>query len=367
MDKKKRGSSFVFSAVFRANKQGYLYLLMGLAVFLLFSITWSITLGPVNMPAVTAWKIILSHAPWVDNYIEADWNKAQEHIIWNIRVPRVLLGTVTGAGLAVAGVVIQALVRNSLADPYILGVSSGASVVATLVILFGALPVFGQYALTTGAFTGAMIAMGAVYIIAQEGGKILTTRLLLAGVAVSMTLSAVTNFIVTLAPKESGIREVMFWMMGSLAGAKWEHLAIPTLIIAGSVLFLLSASSSLNALLMGEEAAGTLGVNTDVFRKILIVVASLITGAVVAVSGSIGFVGLMVPHLARLLLGSDHKRVIPVSALLGMLVVIWSDTAARLLLAPEELPIGVVTAFCGGPFFIWLLRHSSYSFGGGGR
>ncbi|WP_081088789.1 FecCD family ABC transporter permease [Peribacillus simplex] len=347
----------------RNAKRRFRFLLFFLLCILLLSITFAVTLGPVKMSAMTVWKIALGHLPFIGDSLEGNGSIAQERIIWDIRLPRVLLG----AGLSVVGVVIQALVRNSLADPYILGISSGSSVAATLVILFGALPIFGQYALSFGAFLGAMAAMLSVYLLAQVGGRIQTTRLLLAGVAISMIMSAVTNFIVTLAPKDSGIREAMFWMMGSLAGAKWEYIPIPAVVVLGVSLFLIVQSRSLNILLMGEEVAATLGVNMEAFRKVLIIMTSLVTGTVVAVSGSIGFIGLVVPHLARLLVGTDHKRVLSCSILIGMILVIWSDVCARLVLAPQELPIGVVTALCGGPFFIWLLRRSSYSFGGGGK
>ncbi|CAH0193393.1 Hemin transport system permease protein HmuU [Peribacillus sp. Bi134] len=351
----------------RNAKRRFRFLLFFLLCILLLSVTFAVTLGPVKMSAITVWKIALGHLPFIGGFLEVNWSIAQERIIWDIRLPRVLLGAVVGAGLSVVGVVIQALVRNSLADPYILGISSGSSVAATLVILFGALPIFGQYALSFGAFLGAMAAMLSVYLLAQVGGRIQTTRLLLAGVAISMIMSAVTNFIVTLAPKDSGIREAMFWMMGSLAGAKWEYIPIPAVVVLVVSLFLIVQSRSLNILLMGEEVAATLGVNMEAFRKVLIIITSLVTGTVVAVSGSIGFIGLVVPHLARLLVGTDHKRVLSCSILIGMILVIWSDVCARLVLAPQELPIGVVTALCGGPFFIWLLRRSSYSFGGGGK
>ncbi|MGE7764923.1 FecCD family ABC transporter permease [Peribacillus sp. NPDC096540] len=351
----------------RKAKRRFRFLLLFLVCILLLSITFAVTLGPVKMSAITVWKIAIGHLPFIGDYIDVNWSRSQERIIWDIRLPRVLLGAVVGAGLSVVGVVIQALVRNSLADPYILGISSGSSVAATLVILFGALPIFGQYALSFGAFLGAMVAMLSVYLLAQVGGRIQTTRLLLAGVAISMIMSAITNFIVTLAPKDSGIREAMFWMMGSLAGAKWDYIPIPTVVVAVVSIYLLVHSRSLNILLMGEEVAVTLGVNMESFRKVLIIITSLLTGTIVAVSGSIGFIGLVVPHLARLVVGTDHKRVLSCSILIGMILVIWSDVCARLVLAPQELPIGVVTALCGGPFFIWLLRRSSYSFGGGGK
>lgn len=351
----------------RFDNQWFYFFFWILFLVLLLSVTFAVTLGPVKISPFTVWKITLSHLSFLGDDIDVNWSTAHERIIWDIRLPRVLLGAVVGAGLSVVGAVIQALLRNSLADPYILGISSGSSVAATLVILFGALPFFGQYALVFGAFLGALLTMISVYALCQVGGRIQTTRLLLAGVVVSIIMSAATNFIVTLAPKESGIREAMYWMMGSLAGAKWEYLTIPSVVVIVGLVYLLFQSRSLNVLLMGEEAAATLGVNIDTFRKALIIITSLISGTVVAVSGSIGFIGLVIPHIARLLVGSDHKRVLPVSILMGMILVIWSDVFARLVLAPQELPIGVVTALCGGPFFIWLLRRSTYSFGGGSK
>lgn len=267
--------------------------------------------------------------------------------------------------LSIVGVAIQALVRNSLADPYILGVSSGASVGATLVILMGAFSLFGQYALSGAAFIGALVSVILVYFVSQVGGRISGVRLLLAGIAISMVLSAVTSFIVMTAPREEGIRSALYWMMGNLSGAKWEYLTIPFIVVFIGAGYLMLQSRALNALLLGEETAATLGINTQSFRKILIVITALVTGVMVAVSGAIGFVGLMIPHIVRLIVGSDHRRVLPTSALVGAIFLIWADVGARMVLAPEELPIGIITAMCGGPFFIWLLRRSSYSFGGG--
>src|SRR5699024_7425110 len=270
------------------------------------------------------------------------------------------------AGLALAGTGIQALVRNSLADPYILGVSSGAAVGATLVILFGAFGVLGAYALPLAAFLGALGAIVLVFALAQVAGRIATTRLLLSGIALSLVLGAITNFIVISAPDNDRIHNALFWMMGSLTGADWQRLPIAALAVAAAFLFLLLQARALNLLLMGEETAATLGLNLNLLRKLLVVIISLLTGVLVAVSGAIGFVGLMIPHVARLLVGPDHKKVLPLSLLLGALFMIWADVIARLALAPQEIPIGVVTALAGGPFFIWLLRRNSYSFGGGG-
>jgi len=281
-----------------------------------------------------------------------------------VRFPRVLLGVLVGAGLSIAGTGIQAIVRNSLADPYILGVSSGASVGATLVILLGAFSVFGQYALSLAAFLGALLSVILVFTLAQVGNRISTTRLLLSGIALSMILTALTDFIVISAPDDEKVHSALFWMMGSLVSANWETFPIIAVVVIASYIFLVSQSRSLNLLLMGEEAAVTLGLNINVFRKLLIVVVSLLTGVIVSASGSIGFVGLMIPHIVRLLVGSDHKKVLTISLFLGAIFMIWADVVARMLLAPEEIPIGVVTAIAGGPFFIWLLRRNAYSFGG---
>jgi iron complex transport system permease protein len=336
-----------------------------LVLVLLLSITTAVSLGPVPIPFKSVWKIALSQFPVIGDYIISDWTQAQKHIVWDIRFPRVLLGTIVGAGLAVVGVAMQALVRNPLADPYILGVSSGASVGATLVIIFGAFKLFGQYALSAAAFSGALLSIILVFLLAQAGGRIAPVRLLLSGIALSAVLNAVTSFIVMSAPREEGIRNALFWMMGSLTGARWGYLTIPTLAVIVGIVFLLLQSRALNAMLMGEETAGTLGVNTDLFNKSLVITTALLTGVIVAVSGAIGFVGLMMPHIVRVIVGSNHYRVLPVSALAGAIFITWSDVLARLIIAPEELPIGIITAMCGGPFFIWLLRRNAYSFGGG--
>lgn len=331
------------------------------------SITLAVMIGPVKVTPTIVWKVALSHLPYLEHSIVRDWSKAQEHIIWDIRFPRVILGALAGAGLALAGAVIQALLRNSLADPYILGVSSGSSVAAVLVIIFGAMPIFGQFALSISAFLGAFASMIVVYVLAQVSGVITTSRLLLAGIAVSMILSSITSFIVMMAPKEQGIRDAMFWMMGSFSGARWEYVIIPGCAVLMGLAYLLFQYRGLNAMLTGEETAKTLGIDTDSLRKVLMIVISLLTGVIVAVSGSIGFIGLMIPHIARFLVGSDHRRVLPVSALLGALLSVWADVLARMILAPEELPIGVITAICGGPFYIWLLRRGALTSDGGNK
>lgn len=331
------------------------------------SMTAAVTLGSVDIQAATVWKIVLAKMPIGGHFIQPDWSGAEQTIIWDIRLPRVLMGAVVGAGLSVVGVAIQALVRNSLADPYILGVSSGASVGATLVILSGAFGLFGQFALSAGAFIGSLVSIVLVFSLSRMGGQNSTIRLLMAGIAISAILSAVTSLIIFSAPDEHGIRSVLFWLSGSLAGAKWEYLSIPAAVVVLAMAILMAQHRSLNAMLMGEESARTLGVDTAKFRKLLLLVTAMLTGVIVSISGAIGFVGLMMPHIVRVIVGSDHRKVLPVSALLGAIFLIWADVLARLLFAPEELPIGIITSLCGGPFFIWLMLRSSYSFGGNGR
>lgn len=342
-------------------------ILIFLFVLLVLSITFAIMIGPVFISPGTIWRVAFSHLPLTDYWITTDWTTAHENIVWNLRFPRVLMAAIIGAGLAIVGAAIQALVRNSLADPYILGVSSGGSVGATLVITTGAFSFLGEYALSIAAFIGALMSVVLVFFVAQVGGRTSVIRLLLAGIAISMVLSAVTNFIVMTAPQEEAMRSAMFWMMGSLSGARWDNLLIPMSVVCIGIVFLLLYSRSLNALLMGEETAATLGISVQTFQKVLIVLTALVTGVMVAASGAIGFVGLMIPHIVRLVIGSDHRRLLPASALVGAIFLIWADVGARMVLAPEELPIGIVTALCGGPFFIWLLRRNSYSFGGGGK
>ena len=256
------------------------------------------------------------------------------------------------------------LQKNPLSDPYILGISSGASAGAVSVALLGLFGAFGFYALTGGAFVGSMAAIILVCTLSAGKEGLTPTRLVLTGVAVSALFSAVTNFVIYNAKDETGIRTAMYWMMGSLEGAKWEYLPILGVVFTGVFLFLLSYSRALDTMLLGEQTAVILGVNIKRLRQALIILSSLLAGTVVSLSGSIGFVGLITPHIVRNLTGAGHRHVIPISAILGAIFIIWSDVIARLVVAPQELPIGIVTSAVGAPFFIYLLRKRKYSFGG---
>ncbi|MEM8535969.1 MAG: iron chelate uptake ABC transporter family permease subunit, partial [Chloroflexota bacterium] len=288
----------------RIEQQRFWLLLVGLAVLLFISVTLGVTLGPVEIPASVVWRIVafetlrriaeVTTLP-VDTWIriEADWTTAQFNIVWLIRFPRVLLGLFVGAGLAIVGVTMQALVRNPLADPYILGISSGASVGAVSVLAFGAFAFAGVYALSIGAFLGALLTFFIVFLLAQQNGRILPTRLVLSGVAVAYFFSGLTSFITLTSDQRELARAVLAWLLGSLAGTSWAELALPIAVLIGGCLILLVQARSLNALIVGDETAATLGVNTTRFRRRLFLTVSLVTGTMVAVSGAIGFVGLM--------------------------------------------------------------------------
>jgi len=277
----------------------FILLSLTLLLVLIISMTLAVMVGSVSITPLYVWQVILSKIPIVQNLIEQDWSRSQEIIIWQIRVPRVLLAAIVGAGLAIAGAAIQALVRNSIAEPYILGISSGATVGATAVIILGAFSFLGIFALSVSAFLGSLLAILLVFFLARVGGRISVFRLLLAGMAVSFILSAVSNFILMMAKQENGIKAVMYWMLGSLAGAKWSNIIIPAAIFIVVFALLWLHYRNLNLLLLGEEAAVTLGVNIQQFRLQLILLVSLLTGVLVAVSGSIGFVGLIIPHICR--------------------------------------------------------------------
>ncbi|MEU6629438.1 iron ABC transporter permease [Streptomyces parvus] len=285
-------------------------------------------------------------------------------IVWELRLPRAVLAAVVGAGLSAIGVAVQAMVRNALADPFVLGISSGAAVGANAVLIFGALGALGIWALSTAAFASALLAMLLVYAVARTERGLTPLRLVLTGTAMYYGFSAVTTFMVFAAERGEAARSAMMWLLGSLSGANWA--AVP--IAAGAVLAGLAhlgwSARRLNALAMGDETAAALGVDPGRLRRELFLVSAAVTGAVVAVSGAIGFVGLMVPHATRMLVGADHRRLLAVAPLAGAVLLIWVDILSRVVLAPAELPVGVLTAVIGVPCFILLMRRRAYSFGG---
>ncbi|MFJ2992515.1 FecCD family ABC transporter permease [Pandoraea sp. NPDC087047] len=307
-------------------------------------------------PSVTT-RIVIAHltgdAPGA-NAAAHGWSASQDAVVWLIRLPRVLLAAIVGAALAMVGVALQAVTANRLADPHLLGVSAGATFGAVFATLFlGA--IFGPFTLSLLAFAGAAVATLAVIGLAHAHGRLERDRLLLAGIAVSFVMLAAANLLLYLGDQRAA-SSVLFWTLGGLGLARWDMLAIPaTIMFAGSVT-LFGRRRELNALMTGDLAAVTLGVHVARVRAEVFLIGALVTGAMVAVSGAIGFVGLVTPHACRPVVGAEHGRLLPVSALLGAVLLIWADVLARTLIAPEDLPIGVVTALVGGGCFIALLR-----------
>ncbi|MFE1010297.1 FecCD family ABC transporter permease [Streptomyces sp. NPDC058794] len=285
-------------------------------------------------------------------------------IVWELRFPRAVLAAVVGAGLAAVGVAVQAMVRNALADPFVLGISSGAAVGANAVLIFGAFGALGVWALSTAAFVSALAAMTLVYAVARTARGLAPLRLVLTGTAMNYGFSAVTTFMVFAAEHGEAARSAMMWLLGSLGGASWSSVPVAAGAVLAGLVHLGWSARRLNALAMGDETAAALGVDAGRLRKELFVTAAAVTGTVVAVSGAIGFVGLMVPHAARMLVGADHRRLLAVAPLAGAVLLIWVDILSRVLLAPAELPLGVLTAAIGVPCFVLLMRRRAYTFGG---
>lgn len=330
----------------------YRLLVLGLLGVLLVSCLTALAFGSASVPLAYVWGIVGEQLGLRGG---GDWTQGQSRIVWLIRAPRVVLGALVGAGLALVGTALQAVTRNPLADPHLLGVSSGAALGAVLVVLF--LGDFaGVFSLPLAAFIGALGSMALVLAVANQQGRLSSERLLLAGVAVSFVLMALVNLLLYTGDQHAS-NSVMFWMLGGLGLARWEMLWLPALCLLLGLLALLALARGLNALMSGEHTAVSLGFNVQAVRVQVFVCTALLTGVLVALSGAIGFVGLMLPYLARRLVGAEHRRLLPVSALLGGLFLVWVDVAARTLIAPQDLPIGIATAAIGGVFFIALLRR----------
>ncbi len=339
-------------------------LLVGCAVLtavLLVSVVVAIGLGPAVIgPGETA------HHLWAA--LSGGRVGAEEvttyQIIWQIRTPRVLLAALVGAGLSAIGVAIQAMVRNALADPFVLGVSSGASVGAVGVTVTGGLAALGIYAVSVGAFIGALVASLLVYAASSHRGALSPLRLVLTGVAMSLGFQAVMSLIVYFAPDSEATSMILYWTMGSFGAATWGALPVVSVVVIAGLAVLYRYGRVLDVLSLGDETATSLGVGPDRHRKALLVLVSLVTGVMVAVSGAVAFVGLVMPHVVRMAVGATHARVLAVTPLAGAIFMVWVDLAARTLVAPRELPLGVITALVGVPVFIALMRRRGYTFGG---
>ncbi|WP_437032892.1 FecCD family ABC transporter permease [Streptomyces sp. enrichment culture] len=327
------------------------WLLAGLAVVLLLSLTAAVSWGSSGVPFEEVWSTVLHRLTG-----GRPRPGTRDLIVWQLRVPRALLAAVVGAGLGIVGTAVQALVRNPLADPYLLGISNGASLGAVAAIVLGTSTsgLFG-FGVSGAAFLGALLSFALVWAVARRGGGFSPLRLVLAGVAIGQFLSGFTSYLVLRVGDEQQTQGVLFWLLGSLGGAQWSTLALPAAAVLLGLFVLQARARALNALLLGDETAAALGVDVAALRRELFVVTSVLTGVLVSVSGAIGFVGLMVPHLCRLVVGGDHRRLLPVSALTGAVLLVVVDVVCRTALPSTELPVGVVTAFVGAPVLLFLL------------
>jgi iron complex transport system permease protein len=324
---------------------------VGFVLFLVIGL--AVSVGAVGIPFGTVWGVVLDHlAPGI---VTPDWTAGRANIVWEIRFPRVILAGLVGAGLGMVGAALQAVTRNPLADPHLLGISSGGAFGAIAALLHTGL-FLGLLTVPLMAFGGALAATALVLGVAHLAGATSADRLVLAGVAVSFVIMAGANILIFLGdPKAT--HTVVFWMLGGLGLAQWGHLIWPLAVLLPCGLWLWLQAGRLNAMSLGDETAASLGLEVGRFRLTVFVVAALITGVMVAFSGLIGFVGLMMPHLVRLAIGGDNARVLPASALAGAVFLILADACARVAMAPEDLPIGVVTGLTGGVFFIWMMAR----------
>lgn len=330
-------------------------LFVGIFLLLLGSILVGTLLGSAEITARTVIDVLKLKLLGMKN---EELSNSVVYIIWNLRLPRAILAIAAGGGLAVCGVAMQAITQNVLADPYILGVSSGASAMVSFAFFIGGAISSMNGALELFAFIGAVLAMLLVYSIGSGSSAASGTRLVLAGMAISILLNAVSQFFIALS-NEKTTRSITMWMMGTLADARWNNVAIPLVFSLVGLIFFTSNARNYDLISLGDETAISMGVHVSRLKKTTMLMVALVTGIIVSSCGIIGLVGFVIPHIVRLLLGAKHRRLLPLAFLIGCVFLVWMDVAARLVMAPQELPIGIFTAFCGGPFFIWLLRRQN--------
>lgn len=335
-----------------------IFLLPALCILLIASIFMAATFGNIDISLNEVWNIIWS------TLVGIGVSDINHDVIWLLRLPRIVLAALVGAGLAVCGVIMQAIVKNPLADPYILGISSGASLGATLAILLGIGSFFGENFVGITAALGAFAVSIGVLILSNSGGRSNSMKLLLAGMALSAVCSAFSSFIVYFSNDKEGMQSITYWLMGSLAAAKWDNLAIIFPITILGIGFFISQSRILNLMLLGDEAAITLGTDLHRYRHVYLLISAIMIGFIVYSSGVIGFVGLVVPHVIRMLVGTDHKILVPIAAVSGSIFLVWSDVLCRTIIPRTELPIGILISIIGAPCFVYLMVKRTYGFGG---
>lgn len=344
----------MFNLSWRKDKKVFIAVL--LILLFISSIILGISFGAVDIPPYDVYRVFLYKVFGIKiGNLDEILNSTLFDIIWGVRMPRVLLGAFAGMALAMVGVIMQATIQNPLGDPYILGLSSGASLGATFSILIGFSGVLSSFGAPLGAFLGALIASIFVYFLAKIGGRITPFKMILGGMVISSICSSLTSLIIFLSKDNEGIRTVNFWMMGSLFGAEWSNIVLPIAISVIPLIYFFTQYRNLNLMVLGDETSITLGLNIEKHRKIYMILSSLITGVIVSVCGTIGFVGIMIPHIVRLIFGTDHKTLLPFSALVGAIFLIWADIIARCAITNMELPIGIITSVIGAPFLLWLM------------
>ena len=346
----------------KSNNSFFVLAMTVLLSLLVFSILASITFGNADISIKEVYSVVIYKLFHIESL--NTFSDAVHDVVWLIRLPRVLLAVAVGMGLSVCGVIMQAVVKNPLADPYVLGISSGASLGATLAIMLGVGAFLGQNSVGVAAFLGAMGTSFAVMFISSIGGRSNAGKLILAGIAVSAVCSAFSSFVLYIANDKNAMSQVTFWTMGSLAGAKWSKVTVVLpIIIIGTLLFW-TQYRNLNLMLLGDEVSITLGTDLHKVRNTYMILSSLMVGFAVYAAGMIGFVGLIIPHAIRMLFGTDHMKMIPLCALTGAIFLIWSDVACRIILPNSEMPIGILISIIGAPCFIYLMVRRSYGFGG---
>lgn len=323
----------------------------GLFLCFLFTVAVAVSFGGADLGLITSWKALGSYFCSSCTWFEVD--ESAIAIIGELRLPRVLTVALVGAALSIAGVIYQALLKNPLADPYILGVSSGAAAGAVLAIVSG-IALFSIWVMPILAFIGALIALFLALRLARIGLRMKAESLILSGVVVQAFFGAILTFSLSLAPEE--MQRIQFWLLGGFNHSRWEHVWVVAPILLIGFIFCLMHVRELNLFGLGDATAYHLGVATDQLRLGLLITVSVMTAVAVSVSGMIGFVGLVIPHMIRMIVGGDHHTLLPVAGLSGAIFLVWADLLARTILAPSEIPIGVITALTGAPFFAHLLR-----------
>lgn len=341
-------------------KRYYLYISL-LIIFLLLCIVIAESVGSASITVGDSFKILASKIPIINRFIDvSDVKNIYEVIIWKVRLPRILESALVGGALAVVGCTFQAVFRNSLADPHILGISSGASLGATIAMLSGiTISFFGLGVTSIFAFIGAILAVLLVYKVGNLGGRVMTTSLLLTGTAISTMLSSFISLLMIYNREQ--LEKVYLWTLGSFSSANWNKVIFLAVISLLCVATIFLFSRDLNVILTGDEVASSLGIDTQKLKNILIIVSAILVAASVSVSGTIGFVGLIIPHCMKLIIGSDHKFLIPFSYFGGATFMVICDTIARTIAQPTEIPVGVITAVFGAPYFIFLLYRNNKS------